>query len=325
MTAGAYQSLSTGDLTAFERVRRWNAFGSETLSDIDVEPDDKDHFSATLSRRTIGQLGLTWMTTTPAVCHSRPGRVGPWAAPAKDAFLLNIQETGRMIGRHNGRESVAGPGDMVLLDCSRLWVTEAPEPLTMTMLKLPAAQAMAAFGDPDTVCGVPLSCASPKVALASSLILSVKRAVAEAPEADWGEHVEQLILEAVAVALETAFAVADPCPRSAGLRREACAFIERNLEDPELAVGSIAEALGASTRSVQRVFMDVGQTPRGYILERRLATAAERLRQCGTRAASITDIAFGVGFSDLSYFTRSFRRKLGVSPREYRNRRAGAH
>ena len=101
-------------------------------------------------------------------------------------------------------------------------------------------------------------------------------------------------------------------------RREACAYIERHLEDPELSVAGIAAALGVSVRYLQRLFLETGATPRQHVLDRRLDTAAHRLRRSAdTGAASITDIAFGVGFNDLSYFTRAFARKHGMSPRAY--------
>ena len=34
--------------------------------------------------------------------------------------------------------------------------------------------------------------------------------------------------------------------------------------------------------------------------------------------ASVTEIAYRIGFADLSYFERSFRRIVGTSPREFR-------
>lgn len=35
---------------------------------------------------------------------------------------------------------------------------------------------------------------------------------------------------------------------------------------------------------------------------------------------SIVEIAFSVGYNNLSHFNRYFRRIMGMSPREYRNR-----
>ena len=52
-----------------------------------------------------------------------------------------------------------------------------------------------------------------------------------------------------------------------------------------------------------------------YLNERRLAAAAERLRQSED---SILSIAEAVGFETLSNFNQQFKKRYGVTPRDYR-------
>ena len=61
-----------------------------------------------------------------------------------------------------------------------------------------------------------------------------------------------------------------------------------------------------------------GITPHQYVIRERLRAAARRL--AGNER--ITDIALGVGFSDISNFNRGFRIEFGVSPTAYRRRRS---
>lgn len=58
-----------------------------------------------------------------------------------------------------------------------------------------------------------------------------------------------------------------------------------------------------------------GVTPHQYLVRARLRHAARLLAD---EERAITDIAYGVGFGDLSNFVRSFRRAAGVSPRAFR-------
>jgi AraC-like DNA-binding protein len=51
-----------------------------------------------------------------------------------------------------------------------------------------------------------------------------------------------------------------------------------------------------------------------FLLRYRIAEACRQFRVPG---APISDVAYGVGFSDASYFTRVFKRYVGVSPSEY--------
>ena len=56
-------------------------------------------------------------------------------------------------------------------------------------------------------------------------------------------------------------------------------------------------------------------TPHQYLVQCRLRRAARLLAEPGR---SITDIAYDVGFGDLSNFVRSFRRAAGLSPGAFR-------
>jgi len=60
---------------------------------------------------------------------------------------------------------------------------------------------------------------------------------------------------------------------------------------------------------------EMNTTPHKYLANLRLETAADILRQ-GT-GRSITEIARMCGYSDPLYFSRMFKKRYGVSPREY--------
>lgn len=59
-----------------------------------------------------------------------------------------------------------------------------------------------------------------------------------------------------------------------------------------------------------------GFTFRDFVVQVRIQRAAELMKRS---SVSVTEAAFVVGFNDLSYFARMFRRQLGVSPSHYRN------
>jgi len=61
-----------------------------------------------------------------------------------------------------------------------------------------------------------------------------------------------------------------------------------------------------------------GFTFRDFVVRVRIQRAAELIKQS---KVSVTEAAFGVGFNDLSYFARMFRRQVGLSPSHYRTQR----
>jgi AraC-like DNA-binding protein len=70
-----------------------------------------------------------------------------------------------------------------------------------------------------------------------------------------------------------------------------------------------------------RLFAGVlGVTPHQYLVRSRLRHAARLLTD---DARSVTDVAYDVGFADLSNFVRTFHRAAGVSPRKFRQASRG--
>ena len=80
-------------------------------------------------------------------------------------------------------------------------------------------------------------------------------------------------------------------------------------------LASTARAMRSSTRTVQRRLLDRGTTHR-IVVDQVRRELAERLVAAGRQ--SLTEVAFLVGFSELSGFQRTFKRWTGRSPHEFR-------
>ncbi|MFA5939770.1 MAG: helix-turn-helix transcriptional regulator [Sinimarinibacterium sp.] len=90
----------------------------------------------------------------------------------------------------------------------------------------------------------------------------------------------------------------------------------------DIDLDAAAGAAGLSVFHFLRLFAKVlGVTPHQYLVRSRLRHAARLLADDGTRA--VTDIAYDVGFNDLSNFVRSFHRAAGVSPGAFRSAARG--
>lgn len=96
-----------------------------------------------------------------------------------------------------------------------------------------------------------------------------------------------------------------------------CLEIDRHLGDPEFSLAQLAAHLGLSSRRVQRTLSESGLVFSDYLRERRLSTAASKLKD-RRRERSIEAIAAESGFRDLSTFYRCFKRQYGVNPGEWR-------
>ena len=96
--------------------------------------------------------------------------------------------------------------------------------------------------------------------------------------------------------------------------------IAANLEDDALALPAVAARHGVTPRYVHRLFEGEGVTYTQFVLRQRLERAYRMLRDTRMAGRSISAIAYDVGFGDLSYFNRAFRRRYGATPSDIRHR-----
>ncbi len=83
-----------------------------------------------------------------------------------------------------------------------------------------------------------------------------------------------------------------------------------------LGTEDLAKLCNLSLSSFKREFTKTfNDTPNNYITLQKLKRAKELLR---ITEMAISEIAYGVGFNDPFYFTRIFKKKIGLSPTEYR-------
>ncbi len=105
---------------------------------------------------------------------------------------------------------------------------------------------------------------------------------------------------------------------SAGTRERTLAAIEQieQSAQDDLGLAVLAESACMSPFQFLRTFKkEAGVTPYRFLLRARIRRAVALLRDT---SRPVTDIAFDVGFGDLSNFINTFRREVGCSPSQYR-------
>ena len=95
-------------------------------------------------------------------------------------------------------------------------------------------------------------------------------------------------------------------------------YIDANISDPALSASTVAAHFNYSTDHLARIFRKYHERSlTGYITERRLELAMTMLKK---NDCSINNVAEKTGFSNPGYFAQVFRKRFGLSPRDWRLR-----
>ena len=94
-------------------------------------------------------------------------------------------------------------------------------------------------------------------------------------------------------------------------------IVEQNLDNNQFGVPELGDAISMSKMQVYRKLKALtNQTPSVFIRTIRLQKGKELLE---TSEMTISEIAYDVGFSDPNYFSKTFQKEFGKSPRDFRS------
>ena len=98
---------------------------------------------------------------------------------------------------------------------------------------------------------------------------------------------------------------------------QAMDYIGAHYQDPSITVGEIAQYLGLSEGHLSHTFKkETDYTLLNYLTRYRIHKAMELLRDCRLK---VYEVAEQVGYRDITYFSTTFKKLVGVSPSEYQD------
>ncbi|MDR0544549.1 MAG: helix-turn-helix transcriptional regulator [Odoribacteraceae bacterium] len=100
--------------------------------------------------------------------------------------------------------------------------------------------------------------------------------------------------------------------------QRAAFLVDQHMKDANFSVNDFADGLGFSRANLYRYMrMATRQTPAEFVRRARVRRAAYLLRHTPARVSEIADM---VGFNNLKYFNKHFKKVFGASPTAYRKK-----
>jgi AraC family transcriptional activator of tynA and feaB len=273
-----------------------------------------------LERRRLRsvQFGGCRVSELQAGSHSVVGERVARASHDPDSLKLLIQTKGSSLIRQSGRTVMFGEGMPVLYDPTRPYALVNRTPVHLVMLQLPRD----AF--PEHVLSTLAAPIVPRHDLAGLwhvLLATLRSSLIEAVSLDalGRQKLGAALVHMVRPLLEDSVSGEQVRPASLDILLKRCKlFINAELHSPDLGMERIASRMGCSPRYVFRAFETEDMTPMQYIWEARLRRARQNLSSPAHAGHSITEIAFSLGFSSSAHFSRAFRERFGMPPRDFR-------
>ncbi|HLZ03876.1 MAG TPA: AraC family transcriptional regulator [Bradyrhizobium sp.] len=283
-----------------------------------LEPLPDCSVRADITKRKLPGLGVMSGTLRGLRQAARPrGSV----SSDEDDLLLAVNVSGHSTAQQCDRELTLRDGDAVLATRgSNGFTITRPTPVRFMGFRVPRDAIAPLVGRLDDA---PIR-AVPRGTEALNLLVTYTGAIADDMPLRALEvqrlvvtHIHDLIAVTLG-ATRDGWAIAEGRGIRAARLRAIVADITANLGDSGLTVAAIAQRQRVTPRYVHKLFEGEGLAFSAFVLRRRLAYAYRMLSDPRLGHRSISSVAFEVGFGDLSYFNRAFRRCYGATPSEIR-------
>jgi AraC-like DNA-binding protein len=294
-------------------------FLSAKLEPIEpLEPLPNYPLHVDLTKRTLPGLAVVSGTLSGLRQAIRPSGAAPNGG---DDLLLAVNVRGCSMARQRDR-------DLMLRDGDAFFATRGMTGFTITRLtpgrfigiRVPREAVALLLGRLDET---PISLL-PHRTEALNLLVTYASAIAEALPLATPElqrlavsHMHDLVAATVR-ATRDGRAIAEGRGIAAARLRAIMTDISVHLGDGDLSVAEIARGHRVTPRYIHKLFENEGLTFSSFVLGQRLSRAHRLLSDPHLADRNISSVAFDVGFGDLSYFNRAFRRRYAATPTEIR-------
>lgn len=312
-----FSSASLPDhLNHQQRFQLWRDIHYSEVATVEVGISEKP-FEATLQASAIGDLTWAKMSGTinrvTRTAHSI--RINPL-----DVYLL-VMNLGQSAigGSYGANEVVMNRGD-AFLDASQPQHFTGGDHNVWANLVVPRKILNDRFAGIEDKQGLPIGADNEALLLLRNYLTMID-GLSLTAGSQLFDHIGDTIVDLIGLATGAKGEDAE-LAGTRGLRAARLQAVLRqlrgNYRNPALSASVVGLQIGLSGRYVQDLLSSTGGSFSERILELRLQDAKAMLTDTRHRDKRIGDIAFEVGFSDISYFNRSFRKRFGCSPRAAR-------
>jgi AraC-like DNA-binding protein len=313
--------FSTEGPWPWHRVQQWRECVSRIFPAVDITPFERGAFQGRIDWRHIGGLQISDLESVAQTVVRSERHV---RAASEDLVEINFQLAGEGVVEQCGRTAITRPGEFAIYHSLRPYEMRFAGPFRQISIALPSHLLRQWFGPFDACTSITICGTSGPGRFVYDFVRSL--AEEEVPsEAQLASRLQNHFVDLLVTGL--AAVRTNQAPRGSALCGRTLTNVKRyimeNLRDPELSPGRVAKAQDMSLRYLYLLFQQEDEPIAHWIQNARLDHCKADLESPSQRGRTVSEIAFAWGFSDAAHFSRAFRRRFRISPRECR--RAAGH
>jgi AraC family transcriptional regulator, positive regulator of tynA and feaB len=302
-----------------DRFDFWHSVACSRIVQHEARPDCRTNFSAEIELGLLGNLELIRSRTSPMRVSHKATHASRdmWS----DFLIVCQQVSGTLCMEHDGKEIILNSGDITLLDpmlSHEGRFLSAPKTVVIKVLRRELEARLGKARDAIAQVVKPIG---PENRLSSSLVAALPSLAGQMDVAS-GDMVGNHALDLLAVSFaKTVLGTRSRISSSKALAlSNVRSVVEARLTDPSLNAETVANQLGVSVRSVNRVLSEQQTSIARFIQTRRLERCRSALEDPKQVHRAVSEIAYAWGFSDMTHFGRRFKQHFGVLPSDCRHR-----
>jgi AraC-like DNA-binding protein len=292
---------------------QWHHATCNNYSITDYRRTGHGPFSGHISVRSFGALTVSQLSSSGSESRTEVIRGSTEIrADPRDHFMLLLVYCGDIGLAQNGRTTRLLNGNMSIYDQARPFTIEFGADTREIIVTIPRALMASRLPELERFTARRIASSS-KLGALTAVVVSQLVEIEASLDEDVANRVGASALDILATTLEVEFSGdAEGEGRNHERLTRVKRYVVANLHDPEITVDSIAAAQNLAPRTLHRLFSAEGTTPIRWLRQQRLSASYKALAEGHIR--HVTDAALTFGFTDLSHFSRAFKRTFGHAP-----------
>jgi AraC-like DNA-binding protein len=309
---------STASTPRSERLQHWHQIAERVFGPCHIEPDRESELSGSV--RSVERCGvrISDLAYRGQIVERRASDI---AKVEHEYYTLSFPLAGPLWARSAGQDVTVTPGALFLVNQCLPYRASTKTGYRSKSIVLPTDALRQRETRLDPWYRIALSEPSPRAGLLLHYMNHLEAGLGQWSDAELSGLMESFtdLVALLVLRHERAWlSEADASVRAAHHDR-AVAYIRQHLSDPALRPESVAAGCGVSLRYLHQVFRHAELSVEQRIYTERVRAACTLLQQASHRDRPISQIAWQVGFTQASHFSRTFKAHTGVTPRAFRD------